>query len=266
MNLKYYHANRLSRDGNQIAEVLEIGRIAIGRETTDYRLHLLYGQNITDLLQKGGYEVNVKEIDAHDLNSKFSELSFVKYEGEDCDVYCFEGLAVKADLREGITWHIQESLSAEQLENIWPEAEIDVESPDGEIRIPADSAGQLAVQMEQLWFDSWLMLEAMPGEEMPAEDRLELLQDYYETVSQGDSLCPEIDRIRELLLLERRELRDKLAGKRQEETAGESRLLKQVEELIHQAESLRQEDEALLPTDYMDSELEAGIGGGPEMG
>lgn len=55
MKLKRYMATRGDGHRNQLAECLEIGSIAICRETTDNRLHLLYKEDISGLLHEAGY-------------------------------------------------------------------------------------------------------------------------------------------------------------------------------------------------------------------
>ena len=103
MKLKHYKASRKSGPHTQIAECLEIGRLTICRETTDKRLHLLYQQDISALLEHGGYETQVEELDIPALDESFSELQCDVYYGPSCEIYLFDGLAVKANL-DGIEY------------------------------------------------------------------------------------------------------------------------------------------------------------------
>ena len=175
MKLKHYKASRKSGLHTQIAECLEIGSLTICRETTDKRLHLLYQQDISALLEHGEYETQVEELDIPALDENFSELQCDVYYGPSCEIYLFDGLAVKANL-DGIEYFEQSKLKPEDLERIWGGLSIDWKEPYQRIRVPAGQAGRLAIQIEQLQYEVWDTLYRAPGETTETEERLEGVQ------------------------------------------------------------------------------------------
>lgn len=237
MKLKRYEATRQGRQELQTAECLVVGRLAICRETTDYSMHLLFNEDVPALLRNAGYEVQVDELDVPGKGEGFSELQYTKYEKWHGAIYLFEDFAVNVSLDDGIQLLAKEGLTANDLAHTWCEPEIDWNEPDEAVHVPLDQMGKLAIQIEQLQYDVWDLLERAPGEEMMAEERINAIQMLYEGMQQGESCSNIVDELNRLLVEEREEICADHAEQR--EYLGKR--LDTVNQLVEQTVRVRQE-------------------------
>jgi hypothetical protein len=248
MKLKRYMATRGDGHRNQLAECLEIGSIAICRETTDNRLHLLYKEDISGLLHEAGYDVQAEEANLPGLGESFNELQHSVYEGLRCEVYLFDGIAVKNSICDGIEFHTKKGLTVSELSELWGELDIDWSEPCRDIHVPQNQMGVLAIQMEQLEYDAWDLLERAPGEEKSAEERIDSIQVFYEEIQQGKFFASILDDMKQSLANESEAIRDELTSVGPEGQAFANEMLDEVSRLIEQAEQIGQEYSTVTQT------------------
>ena len=196
MEIKLHQATREISGVTQIAECFEIGRLAICRETTDFRIHLLYQKDVTALLRDAGYEIQTKEIHISGWDEDFSELQYALYEGDGCEIYLFRWVAVRV-AAESIQYCAESGLTKEALKRMWDEPAVDWEKPVKQYNVPADQIGNLAVRIEAIAFDSWDLLIRGPGEFEETEERLDQVQQLYNDIKQKGSADSFMDILKE---------------------------------------------------------------------
>lgn len=247
MQTRYINASLTTREGRSEIECIQLNTLMVCIDKIKGNAHLVYNESgFADELKRMGYEVIERDVTLATDETSFNELKMVHYELQNCTLYIFNNLAVKAD-ESGLETFCKERITVMDVIKRWNlKREWQEDCLMAEYNIPKNEIGRLAVKVEQLQFDGWDMCYRAPGEIVSAEERLENIDLFYSTLSGGGNIGDDIADIKTALYEHCEHYEEYLKAGKEEDKGFYENQIKNAKKLIQTTDILLDETKNIV--------------------